>query len=111
MDDGGRRCALTGCDVQIRTASGRPERRYCTAAHRAAARRTRRAVHAQQRAAAAGEVRPGRHRAVEKNLQVTRIAIRVGPGRHAAPTTTGPAAHLDDDAIEERNAGGAARSA
>jgi hypothetical protein len=108
MDDGGRRCALAGCDVQIRTASGRPERRYCTAAHRAAARRSRRAVHAQQRAA--GEVRPGRHRAVE-NLQVTRIAIRVGPGRHAAPTTTGPAASLDDDAIEERNAGGAARSA
>ena len=108
MDDGGRRCALTGCDVQIRTASGRPERRYCTAAHRAAARRTRRAVHAQQRAA--GKVRSGRHRAVE-NLQVTRIAIRVGPGRHAAPTTTGPAAYLDDDAIEERNARGVARSA
>jgi hypothetical protein len=108
MDDGGRRCALPGCDAEIEIAGGRPERRYCSAAHRAAARRTRRAVHAQQRAA--GEVRPGRHRAVE-NLQVTRIAIRVGPGKHAAPAAPGPAAHLDDDAIEERNVRGVARSA
>ena len=110
MDDGGRRCALPGCDVKIEIAGGRPERRYCTAAHRAAARRTRRAVHAQQRAAGAGEIRRGRHRAPE-NLQVTRIAIRVGPGRHAAPAAPGPAPHLDDDAIEERNARGVARSA
>jgi len=42
MDDGGRRCALTGCDRVIPTTEGRPERRYCTAAHRAAARRARR---------------------------------------------------------------------
>ena len=44
MDDGGRRCALPGCDRTITTTAGRPERRYCTAAHRAAARRARRAA-------------------------------------------------------------------
>ena len=82
---------------------------------------------------------PGRHRAPENLQDVTRIAIRTGPGRHAAPTADGaPAqrsartdddrgahgeertekggeravstAHLDDDAIEERNAERAARS-
>jgi hypothetical protein len=44
MDDGGRRCALPGCDRTIPTTDGRPERRYCTAAHRAAARQARRAA-------------------------------------------------------------------
>ena len=44
MDDGGRRCALPGCDQAIATTDGRPERRYCTAAHRAAARQARRAA-------------------------------------------------------------------
>jgi len=44
MDDGGRRCALPGCDRTITTTARRPERRYCTAAHRAAARRARRAA-------------------------------------------------------------------
>jgi hypothetical protein len=44
MDDGGRRCALAGCDRTITTTAGRPERRYCTAAHRAEARRARRAA-------------------------------------------------------------------
>ena len=44
MDDGGRRCALTGCDRVIPRTEGRPERRYCTAAHRAAARQARRAA-------------------------------------------------------------------
>ena len=49
MDDGGRRCALPACDRTITTTAGRPERRYCTAAHRAAARRARRvAVQAEQ---------------------------------------------------------------
>jgi len=41
MDDG-RWCALSGCDTRIFTDDGRPERRYCTAAHRAQARRARR---------------------------------------------------------------------
>src|SRR3954453_13287313 len=41
MDDG-RWCALPGCDTRIFTDDGRPERRYCTAAHRAQARRARR---------------------------------------------------------------------
>ena len=53
MDDGTRRCALPGCGVEIQTVSGRPERRYCSARHRAAARQARRAVHARQRVAAA----------------------------------------------------------
>ena len=44
MDDGGRRCALPGCEQTIATTDGRPERRYCTAAHRAAARQARRAA-------------------------------------------------------------------
>ena len=39
-----KECALPGCDVRIRIAEGRPERRYCTAAHRAAARHARRAA-------------------------------------------------------------------
>src|SRR5690349_12695699 len=50
MNDEGRRCALPGCDVEIQIAYGRPERRYCTAVHRAAARKARRAAsHAQLR--------------------------------------------------------------
>ena len=44
MDDCGRRCALPGCDQAIATTDGRPDRRYCTAAHRAAARQARRAA-------------------------------------------------------------------
>ena len=53
MDDGGRRCALPGCDRTIPTTDGRPERRYCTAAHRAAARQARRAaLQAEQRGGA-----------------------------------------------------------
>jgi hypothetical protein len=48
MDDGGRRCALPGCDRVIPSSDGRPERRYCTAAHRAAARQARRAAAQQQ---------------------------------------------------------------
>ena len=40
----GRHCALAGCGRAITTTTGRPERRYCTAAHRAAARRGRRAA-------------------------------------------------------------------
>jgi hypothetical protein len=41
--------------VEIETVSGRPERRYCGAGHRAAARQARRAaVHAQRRTAAGG---------------------------------------------------------
>ncbi|OJY45183.1 hypothetical protein [Pseudonocardia sp. 73-21] len=43
MDDYVRRCALPGCDVPIDDIPGRPARRYCTAAHRAAARHARRA--------------------------------------------------------------------
>lgn len=39
----GRRCALPGCYVVIETeADGRPQRKYCTAAHRAIARQARR---------------------------------------------------------------------
>ena len=53
MDDGGRRCALPGCDRTIPTTDGRPERRYCAAAHRAAARQARRAaLQAEQRGGA-----------------------------------------------------------
>ena len=44
MDVGARHCALPGCDEALRTVSGRPERRYCTAAHRMAARQARRAA-------------------------------------------------------------------
>ncbi|MGI9002786.1 MAG: hypothetical protein ACR2GH_14165 [Pseudonocardia sp.] len=43
MDDNVRRCALPGCNVLIEDIPGRPARRYCTAAHRAAARQARRA--------------------------------------------------------------------
>lgn len=53
MDDEGRRCALPGCEVGIRSTHGRPERRYCTPGHRAAARRARRAAGQALRAAAA----------------------------------------------------------
>ena len=57
MDDGGRRCALPGCGVEIRSVSGRPERRYCSAAHRLAARAARRAAtQARQRVAAGGDL-------------------------------------------------------
>lgn len=40
--DDTRRCALPGCVVEIHDVPGRPPRRYCTAAHRAAARQARR---------------------------------------------------------------------
>ncbi|MBW3615893.1 MAG: hypothetical protein KY439_11395, partial [Actinobacteria bacterium] len=43
MDDDTRQCALPGCSAPIESAPGRPERRYCSAAHRAAARQARRA--------------------------------------------------------------------
>ena len=39
-----RQCALPGCDELIEVVPDRPERRYCTAAHRASARRARRAA-------------------------------------------------------------------
>jgi hypothetical protein len=52
MDDE-RRCALPGCDIVLEPAPGRPQRLYCTAAHRAAARQARRA--AGQAAPSAGE--------------------------------------------------------
>jgi hypothetical protein len=42
--DNARRCALPGCDEPIEDIPGRPPRRYCTAAHRAAARQARRAA-------------------------------------------------------------------
>src|ERR1700753_4072085 len=39
----GRRCALPGCYVVIESEpDGRPQRKYCTAAHRAVARQMRR---------------------------------------------------------------------
>ncbi|MGH3587662.1 MAG: hypothetical protein ACRDQ0_15200, partial [Pseudonocardia sp.] len=44
MDATERRCALPGCDEVIEDIPGRPPRRYCTAAHRAAARQARRAA-------------------------------------------------------------------
>jgi hypothetical protein len=51
VDDYARRCALPGCDASIVNIPGRPERRYCTAAHRAAARQARRAaMHPEQQA-------------------------------------------------------------
>jgi hypothetical protein len=54
MDDG-RWCALSGCDTRIFTSDGRPERRYCTAAHRAQARRVRReAIRAERHGDPAG---------------------------------------------------------
>ncbi|MDN5932677.1 MAG: hypothetical protein L0I24_16700, partial [Pseudonocardia sp.] len=34
---------MPGCDATIEDAAGRPARRYCTAAHRSAARQARRA--------------------------------------------------------------------
>ncbi|MHA6796510.1 hypothetical protein ACVGVM_23815 [Pseudonocardia bannensis] len=43
VDESSRRCALPGCEVVIEAIPGRPERRYCTAAHRSAARQARRA--------------------------------------------------------------------
>ena len=43
MDDYVGHCALPGCVVPIDNVPGRPVRRYCTAAHRAAARQARRA--------------------------------------------------------------------
>ena len=44
VDDNARRCALPGCNEVIEDIPGRPPRRYCTAAHRAAARQARRAA-------------------------------------------------------------------
>ncbi|MBW0125912.1 hypothetical protein I4I79_32160, partial [Pseudonocardia sp. KRD-176] len=44
MSESVRRCALPGCDESIEDLPGRPPRRYCTAAHRSAARQARRAA-------------------------------------------------------------------
>ncbi|MFC5995517.1 hypothetical protein ACFQE5_14980 [Pseudonocardia hispaniensis] len=44
IEESTRRCALPGCDATFEIIPGRPERRYCTAAHRVAARQARRAA-------------------------------------------------------------------
>src|SRR5919108_1224005 len=43
-----RRCALPGCEELLEDIPGRPPRRYCSAAHRAAARQARRAAAQQE---------------------------------------------------------------
>ena len=71
-----RRCALTGCEVPIESVPGRPERRYCSAAHRAAARRARRAATAPVPAAASlGDSLPWLHA----------VQCDGSPPRHDAP--------------------------
>ncbi len=96
MDDDERRCALPGCDTVLEPAPGRPQRLYCTAAHRAAARQARRA--AGQAAPSAGEraaahlpwlappVRveaPRQHRRVGRREAGQMRRCRMGPGgRH-----------------------------
>ncbi|GEL16991.1 hypothetical protein [Pseudonocardia asaccharolytica] len=44
VGESSKRCALPGCGATIEIIPGRPERRYCTAAHRVEARRVRRAA-------------------------------------------------------------------
>jgi hypothetical protein len=85
MDDGGRRCALPGCDRLILPTDGRPERRYCTAAHRAAARQARRAAAQAEQADAAplAEVLPWLGEASEPSAEP--------PEPRPAPVVTEPA--------------------
>jgi hypothetical protein len=47
----GRRCALAGCGLPIDDVVGRPQRLYCTPAHRMAARQSRRAAAQRERQA------------------------------------------------------------
>jgi len=80
MDDG-RWCALSGCDTRIFTDDGRPERRYCTAAHRAQARRVRRETIRAKRqgdpAALAREL-PWLHEPAEAVVESSDTAARPG---------------------------------
>ena len=64
------RCALAGCETMIEQVPGKPARRYCSAAHRAAARR---AMSAEDYATLAAE--PSGHRATLPTSQ----AITPGP--------------------------------
>ena len=50
MGGTGRRCALAGCGVPIDDVIGRPQRLYCSPAHRMAARQSRRAAAQRERA-------------------------------------------------------------
>ncbi len=51
MGGTGRRCALAGCGLPIDDVVGRPQRLYCTPAHRMAARQSRRAAAQRERQA------------------------------------------------------------
>ena len=95
MDDDERRCALPGCDTVLEPVPGRPQRLYCTAAHRAAARHARRAAghatpSADERAAAhlpwlAPPVRVEalhQHRGVGRRERGRKRHCRVVGGRH-----------------------------
>jgi hypothetical protein len=80
MDDG-RWCALSGCDTRIFTDDGRPERRYCTAAHRAQARRVRREairVERQGDPAALARELPWLHEPAEAVVESSDTAARPG---------------------------------
>src|SRR5690242_18976238 len=59
-----RQCALPGCEIWVEDIPGRPQRRYCSPAHRNAARQARRAATRDNRMAA-GAAPTGRHAAAE----------------------------------------------
>ena len=58
VDDTVKYCALPGCNAVIEPVPGRPERRYCSPAHRAAARQARRAAARREREARLAETLP-----------------------------------------------------
>jgi hypothetical protein len=98
MDDGARHCALAGCDEAVRVVTGRPERRYCTAAHRVAARQARRAATRGGRSAAPAD--PSRRGGRATAAGCAPAWPRSGPPRLLAPRDAGPDATVV--ALDER---------
>jgi hypothetical protein len=108
VDDNARSCALPGCAVIIEDIPGRPPRRYCTAAHRAAARQARRASTQSEQEACLAETLPwlrepadvasapsvpGRCRPAERSAPVRPLDARsshAGPSAVRAPSLPPP---------------------
>jgi len=87
------RCALPGCDVLIEDIPGRPVRRYCSAAHRAAARQARRAsAHDEQDARLAATLpwlREHAGREPDQDPQVGPSAVTHAPADRSHPFQAG----------------------
>ena len=113
MGGTGRRCALAGCGLPIDDVVGRPQRLYCTPAHRMAARQSRRAAAQRERQARltgipdrSGHCEPGVPRGDEAGWAVlaeAALAIRAAYAEQqwlAAATPPAAADSAPDGSVE-----------